>query len=310
MNLLKSIQNILPTRSYIDQVVRENKQVLFQMRAELLWERVYTATESGISTERLCEHEVVVSLTTFGKRLYEVALTIESIMHGSVRPNRIILWLDDTLEGKKLPLSLLHQQQRGLEIRYCRDIRSYKKLIPALQAFPEAVIVTVDDDVIYQRDLLESLLDSYRSYPEAIHAGRIHRITFRPSGQPDLYLRWQWQCTSMKPSHLHFYTGVGGVLYPPHCLDEEVTNEEVFMRLSPTADDMWFKAMALRKGTPVKKIRTHHAGGCDYLENMAVQDVGLCTTNYNRAKSRSVAPNDVQLRAVLDAYNLQEMLHD
>ena len=46
-------------------------------------------------------------------------------------------------------------------------------------------------------------------------------------------------------------TGVGGVLYPPHSLDESMLDPEVFMKLAPTTDDVWFWAAAVSKGTYV-----------------------------------------------------------
>ena len=38
---------------------------------------------------------VVVSMTTYGKRVRTVHLAIESIARGAVRPARLILWLDE-----------------------------------------------------------------------------------------------------------------------------------------------------------------------------------------------------------------------
>ena len=44
-----------------------------------------------------------------------------------------------------------------------------------------------------------------------------------------------------------------GALYPPHCLSSEVTDAQLFQRICPTADDLWFYAMARRAGTLVMK---------------------------------------------------------
>ena len=46
-------------------------------------------------------------------------------------------------------------------------------------------------------------------------------------------------------------TGVGGVLYPPHSLDEKMLDPSLFMALAPTVDDVWFWAAAVSKGTYV-----------------------------------------------------------
>ena len=50
--------------------------------------------ESGIVDTKYCDHEIIVSLTTYGKRFYDVAITIESIMEQTMKANRIILWID------------------------------------------------------------------------------------------------------------------------------------------------------------------------------------------------------------------------
>ncbi len=103
-----------------------NKALLFEQKSEMLRYFTLRSTELGVSSQRLCDHEVIVTLTTFGQRLNDVYLAIESIMQGSLLPNRIILWLADDMRGKVLPVTLQKQMARGLEIEYTPDIRSYK----------------------------------------------------------------------------------------------------------------------------------------------------------------------------------------
>jgi len=73
--------------------------------------------------------------------------------------------------------------------------------------------------------------------------------------------------------------GSGGVLYPPHCLDEEVLNREVFMDICKYADDVWFFAMALKKGTQISKVFSAVPNGEDYQLNRRVQSSGLYHIN-------------------------------
>lgn len=308
MNIIKYLKETIPSMYRIKKAICEDRQRLFDIRSEMLWENVYHCTSVGISHEQLCEQEVIVSLTTFGKRIHDVALTIESIMQGSIRPNRIILWLDYSFEGKQLPISLQRQIDRGLEICYCDDLRSYKKLIPTLKKYPEAVIITIDDDLIYVRDLVENLLCSYKEQPDMIHACRMHRITFKKDGSLDYYLKWQWQVNDDENTPLNFFTSGAGTLFPPHCLDNEVFDQNVFLDICKYADDVWFNAMALKKGTLVKKVFTHDNKGRDYIENMSVQDVGLLNINYANTKSNQPSMNDIQFKAVLEKYNLYSKL--
>lgn len=48
-----------------------------------------------------------------------------------------------------------------MEIAYCPDYRSYKKIIPTLRKYPEDVIITIDDDVLYGHETLEYLINAY-----------------------------------------------------------------------------------------------------------------------------------------------------
>ena len=45
--------------------------------------------------------------------------------------------------------------------------------------------------------------------------------------------------------------GAGGILYPPKSLNPIVTDVELFLKLAPKADDLWFKAMSLIDGVQV-----------------------------------------------------------
>ncbi|MGI6224535.1 MAG: hypothetical protein ACOYJG_13195 [Prevotella sp.] len=259
---------------------------------------------SGISTDKLCDTEVVVSLTTYGQRIFEVALAIESIMQGTVKPNHIVLWLSDDMKDMQLPLPLQKQIKRGLEIYYCKDLRSYKKLIPTLKMYPKATIITIDDDAFYFFDLVEKMVYWHSQYPRDIIANRIHKVKFKNNKiQP--YEEWNESPKFNQASKLNFFTGVGGVLYPPHCLDDEVFNESVFTDICMYADDIWFYAMALKKGTICRKGLTHNQMGIDYVPNEDIKSLGLFNVNVG-----GEGLNDRQFKAVMDKYDLWKELKE
>ena len=282
-------------------------EMLFQVKADLLTEKTLNSTSAGISSDDICNgKEVIVSLTTFGKRLYDTYLPIESVMQGSIKPNRIILWLADDLKNKTLPITLQKQQSRGLQVRYCHDIKSYKKIIPTLKEFPDACIITIDDDAIYKFDLIENMVSAYNNDPNHIYANRMRRITLDGNGKPISYLQWPFCTNDDDASHLNFTTGVGAVLFPPGSLAQEVFNESVFMDLCSTADDIWLNAMALLNDTKRKKVITRHPLGFDFSENGNVQDIGL--KNINTNKLSSICMNDKILADVFSRYDLFEKL--
>ena len=257
----------------------------------------------GVSSEKILPSELIVSLTSFGNRLKYAALAIESIMQGTMKPNKIVLAISDDLKNKKLPLLLQNQQKRGLEILYCKDIRSYTKLIPTLRIYPEAYIITIDDDCIYNQDLVENLVNTSIDYPHDICANRVHRIRFDKKGNIETYLKWGYQSNIEDASYLNFLTGVGGVLYPPHCLSEKVTDETTFLNICKSADDIWFYAMAVIKGTLIRKTHTYNQYGNDYVWNVENND-GLNNVNIDQNA------NDVQFKAVARKYNLMPIIYN
>ena len=267
---------------------------------ERLMESARTSAESGVTQEHICDKEVVVSLTSYGKRIHEVYLAIESIMHGTMLPNRIILWLAEEEKDKTLPIVLERQKERGLEIRYCKDIRSYTKLIPSLRLCPEACIITIDDDLIYAPDLVEHLVNSYKESPDVVSACRTHQMTFSEGGGLQSYNSWNWHRSIDSPSHQNFLTGCGGVLYPPHVFPDEVFNEDVFLQICKYADDVWFDAMLILNGVKVKKAFTHAKNGEDYMDNISENEPTLFSVNIQR--------NDEQIKAVFEMYDIYKKL--
>ncbi len=286
--------------SYVNSCVNScETRLKYELLRNQLIDHIMHCYEQGITNERYTNHEIIVSLTTHGKRLYDVAFTIESIMQQSMKANRIILWLDDSYLNKRLPSYLYKQKDRGLEIRFCRDMRSYTKLIPVLRCFQDAAIITIDDDALYDNDLLERLIVPYLTAPQYIYCHRSHRMTFDDCGSILPYNQWQWCSSNEEPSHFNFATGVGGVLYPPHSLDDEVNNESVFLDICKYADDVWFKAMAIKKGTLVKKVNSRSKKGEDYILNEGIQDIGLFHIN-----TAGNTLNDTQIKAVFSKYSL------
>ena len=283
---------------------RLNQQLFFERRMQID-NNLLSLHEKGVTDEKYCDAQIIVSLTTYGRRIHSVYLTIESLMEQTMKANRIILWLDESFRDKKLPKSLEMLCDRGLEIAFCKDVRSYKKLVPALCKFPDDVIITADDDLLYDANMLENLILPYLENPHYIYTNRAHKILLDQDKGLKSYNDWEYESRCVEASKFVFPTGVGGVLYPPHSLDDEVLNEEVFMDICPFADDVWFKAMSLKKGTLVKRVETISPNGCEYLENPSVQDIGLFNTN-----AGNVNMNDVQLKKVFSKYNLYSLLED
>lgn len=300
--IIKNLYLLYKNVVTIDYKLTHLKQsVLYDIEMRRLSAITNNSTELGVCYTKYCDANITVSLTTYGRRLLSVHTTIESLMQQTYKPNRIILWLDNSLQGARLPSMLLKLQQRGLEVYFCKDIRSYKKLVPTLRLLQDDAIITCDDDVIYSSDMIENLVKEYIANPtrKIVYANVCHKITFDKEGKLNLYGKWIHNTTDNTPSQLIFPVGVGGVLYPPHSLDSEVLNEEAFLELSPYGDDIWFKFMSMRNGYACKKVITRTANGYDFLENIDVRDCGLAQINNLQNK------NDEQIQNVIKQYNIR-----
>ena len=207
--------------------------------------------------------QVIVSLTSFPAAIPYAAGAVQSILNGSVLPDKVVLYLTFAQFGEAgIPQELqkLANENPRFEIRdYPRDIRSYRKLIPALSDFPDAVIVTVDDDVNYHPHMLRDLLQLHNKFPHAVLAHRAKRMI------PDMpYRKWKkyrWYhilFQRIQSDFKNIQTGVGGVLYPPHSLKKEMMDVELFTELAPTTDDIWFWAAGVANGYPVIPVPFGH----------------------------------------------------
>lgn len=198
------------------------------------------------------EGEIIVSLTTIPSRIARVHVCIESILRQSMQPSRIALWLSERQFPNLncLPYPLLRQKSRGLEIYHCQEEWPHKKLLNSLIMWPNATLITADDDVMYPDNWLEKLYLIHKKIPVTIicHRGRIMSVD--STGVFKKYEDWSTVGDELiQPSHSVFPIGVGGVLYPPNVLHTDVQDSELAKKLCPRSDDIWFKINAYRNGT-------------------------------------------------------------
>ena len=196
----------------------------------------------------------MLSLTSYPERFPTLHLTLACLLDQSVQPDRIILWIAEG-DAASLTPAITALEGHGLEIRTCEDLRSYKKLIPSMETFPEAYIVTADDDIYYPREWLRKLVDAAEKGVIPCH--RAHRITRSSDRALRPYVEWEndvQDARARRPSVDIVATSGAGALYAPGALAPIVTDRSVFQKLSPDSDDLWFHWCARIAGTLHKKV--------------------------------------------------------
>lgn len=233
---------------------------------------------------------LVVSLTSHPPRFLTLGLTLRSLLQQDVKPDALVLWLAPA-EVRRLPRRVRRLQKDGLTIAVCKDLKSYKKIIPALTAYPEAFIVTADDDINYPKSWLRRFVEEYRNRNEIL-CQRARRLTVK-DGRLAPYDSWPMlEPESNSSESAVFPTGLGGVLYPPGALRQDAGNVHDFMRLCPKADDLWLY-WAARSGCThrlIKPAGPFHMWGMSQLASLY--------------KDNRKGGNDRQLAALAAAYGM------
>lgn len=244
------------------------------------------------------KHEnVIVSLTSFPDRISTIDECIQSLLHQTCIPKKVILWLSEEQfpnREEDLPYELLKlAHSRRFEISWTKDdLKPHKKYFYVMQQYPDLPIIIVDDDVIYDKTLIEKLMRSYRKFPDCISAMRANLIMFKDTGELRQYDHWiyEYRALTDTPSFQLLPTGVGGVLYPPNSIRSEAFNKEAIFATSLYCDDLWLKINAVMNN--VKTVVPNENCRIIFLEG--TQDVALAKMN---ALSGN---NDLALKKILD----------
>ena len=266
----------------------------YPLSAATAW-RLRRLDAHALVAPKVTSAPVIVSLTSIPSRLNSIHLTIRSLLSQTVKPEKIVLWLNDGLRGA-IPRSLDELTGKVFEIRYSGLTCSHRKLVHSLQAFPSRTIVTCDDDVMYVSTWLEKLLADHHRYPDAIIAHECRMITRDPAtGELKSYKEWPTVTEAGVSSARLLPIGYGGVLYPPGALAADTCNADLFLRLAPRADDLWFKAMSYLQGTPVRR--------CSATERKPIPIIGSQAVSLLKTNVREDG-NRLQWQAICAHYGL------
>lgn len=251
-------------------------------------------TENGLMTK--LEVPIIVSMTSIPSRLKTLDLVIKSMFDQSVRPKHIVLWLHQDLR-RSIP-NRLNQLQNGLfSIRFSHLNCSHRKLVHTLPLYPNDILVTIDDDCMYRSNFLELFYEEHQRQPKKIIGNYTVNLGYDDDGKIVPY--GQWHSTAAINEKVRVPIGAWGVLYPPRSLAKETTDEKRYLSLTPKADDLWFKAMALKNGTLSDRAKRSPKNPVPIINT---QKVALKRINRDRDL------NTEQWKAIDKAYNLKQLI--
>ena len=210
--------------------------------------------------------KIVVSLTSFPARLDQCFYSIKSLLLQDYKPDRVVLWLaSEQFPDKKLPEKYSELLQLGVEIKFCDDLKAHKKYFYMLQEQKNnEVVITFDDDIIYESDAILKLIGMHQKFPRSIICNRGFQMT---CNEDEVLEYNKWKIYSDVGVGIPVYnvlpsTGAG-CLYPYNIMPATTFNIELIKKYAWTADDLWMKFNSLSHGVKVVKTKKDVATLCN-----------------------------------------------
>ena len=112
---------------------------------------------------------IYVVLTSYPPRIGNVPRVLDTIRAQSVKPDGIILILAE----EDRDLQKVVQNYADCIVYFVEEnTKAWKKFLPAFPIIPDdALIVTIDDDRLYERGMIEEMLEVHKQFPDAPISG-------------------------------------------------------------------------------------------------------------------------------------------
>lgn len=188
---------------------------------------------------------LIVSMTTIPGRVSRIMPALRSLLDQTCPADRILLAWPSHSRRTNTPYPAPPSLPAGIELLACEDLGPATKLLAALRIEPEAAIVVVDDDVVYPKDFLETLLKAHRAEPKTAWGFRGWRLS-RGTEPRDLDHIFATAVTA--PATVDVLLGTWGYLVPPHAFDNAVYDFDHYPPELRWVDDVWFSGHLAKRG--------------------------------------------------------------
>ena len=193
--------------------------------------------------------EIFVSVTSIFSNQDILLETLKSISAQTLLPTKCFIYLssdpsifdngfvDNIITNIDLKDYILNN--KIFELNWVKDIGPYTKLLPILKDKwnDDCLIITIDDDTVYDTNLIKNLVNDFNKYKCMIN---YRGFTFKFDKLNDITYENR---TYRKLDLYNFATGKGGILYHPsffHATEDLIFNEELYNKYCDKTDDIWF----------------------------------------------------------------------
>lgn len=112
----------------------------------------------------MMKERIIVTMTTYSKRINNIPAVLETIFNQTFSPDLVVINL---AHEEAIPIAVqAYINQHGIEIYRVEDTKVYKKLIPTLKRYPDDCIISIDDDWLYPKGMIEDFMNIHKHYPD------------------------------------------------------------------------------------------------------------------------------------------------
>ena len=294
MKILNSLKNYYKKNSLINTILKIYDFLVNILLINIKIFYLYITPIKQNKNKHELPARLIVSLTSYPARFKTLHIVLKTLFLQSVKPDKIILWIANN-DKNKITKNITYYEKFGLKIKFCEDFKSFNKIIHTINENKDCYIITVDDDIIYHKKLIEDLINKSKKFPDTIIANRVHKIILDNNNLPIQYNNWEYEISNQDIHKLNFQTGVGGVLYPPGSFYKDVNRIDLINKLCPDADDIWLYWMIRLNKKMVKQ-----SGYKNKLKEIP-------NTQNNNLKIKNVLlnSNDQQIKKMINYFGFQ-----
>jgi len=120
-------------------------------------------------------------MTSYQHRLKNIPIVLDTIFSQTLHPDLVVLNL---AYDEEIPDEVqIYIDKHCIEVNRVKDTKVYKKLIPTLKKYPNDCIITIDDDFLYPRGMIDDFMSVHQQYPD-----------YPISGNREIYNVFQCHC--------------------------------------------------------------------------------------------------------------------
>lgn len=209
----------------------------------------------GLKNDVMKDEYVVLSMTTIPIRECIFEQAINSILNQSYKFDKLVINIDDEELFEKY--SKYKNYDSRIEINFCdKKWKSCNKLIPTLQKYPDAVIITVDDDIKYPVDCIKKMVEKHKLFPTYIISMEDEVIFLDDKNKKVSFESFIYNAKLEQAYFCKYLSNC--CLFPSHTFDDtEIFNfDDMIFSTLGVHDELWFWINSALKG--IKSISLNY----------------------------------------------------